>query len=258
MKVGDATALVAITVAPRQLMSIRMKTLPRKTQYKESLEQLEVDGAELELDFDYGDPVIVPVSSAMVKGFDNRRAGECKVEVQYRGLATEFSVDILPQTLLGITVTQMPEKLDYTPGEMFDRKGLVVSGLYDSGRMEPLRSYSVEPDRPLREGDVAVLITCMTKTTVIPIKVSEMFRPITPDQEPKAWDDFSDPQQPTAPTQRPGYQAPGGFQMPGETPVMTPATPPGVFQIPGGFGIPQTPPADGGFAPTSTAVSPAI
>lgn len=275
VKVGDATALVAITVAPRQLMRIRMKTLPRKTQYKENLEQLEVDGAELELDFDYGDPVIVPVSSAMVKGFDNRRAGECKVEVQYRGLATEFSVDILPQTLLGITVTQMPEKLDYTPGEIFDRKGLVVSGLYDSGRMEPLRSYSVEPDRPLREGDVAVLITCMTKTTVIPIKVSEMFRPITPGPEPKAWDDFTDPQKPAAPTVQPGYQATGGFQMPGEIPVTAPTTPPGGFQVPGGFqtpgaapstpkpsggfqvpggfGIPQTPPADGGFAPTSTA-----
>lgn len=275
VKVGSATALVPITVAPRQLMRIQMKSLPRKTQYKENLEQLEVDGAELELEFDYGDPVVVPVSSAMVKGFDNRRAGECKVEVQYRGLATEFSVDILPQTLLGITVTQMPEKLDYAPGELFDRKGLVVSGLYDSGRMEPLRSFSVEPDRPLRETDVAVLITCMTKTTVIPIKVSEMFRPTSPGPEPKAWDDFSAPQQPAAPTQQPGYQAPGGFQMPGETPIPTPTTPPdgsqapggfqmpgapptapktsGSFQVPGGFGVPQTPPASGGFAPPTAA-----
>lgn len=275
VKVGSATALVPVTVAPRQLMRIQMKTLPRKTQYKENLEQLEVDGAELELEFDYGDPVVVPVSSAMVKGFDNRRAGECKVEVQYRGLATEFSVDILPQTLLGITVTQMPEKLDYAPGELFDRKGLVVSGLYDSGRMEPLRSFSVEPDRPLRETDVAVLITCMTKTTVIPIKVSEMFRPTSPGPEPKAWDDFSAPQQPAAPAQQPGYQAPGGFQMPGETPIPTPTTSPdvfqapggfqmpgassaapkttGSFQVPGGFGAPQTPPASGDFAPPTAA-----
>ena len=41
--------------------------------------------------------------------------------------------------------------------------------------------------------------------------------------------------------------------MPGETPVMTPATPPGGFQVPGGFGTPQMPPTGGGFAPTSTA-----
>lgn len=275
VKVGSATALVPITVAPRQLMRIQMKTLPRKTQYKENLEQLEVDGAELELEFDFGDPVVVPVSSAMVKGFDNRRAGECKVEVQYRGLATEFSVDILPQTLLGITVTQMPEKLDYAPGELFDRKGLVVSGLYDSGRMEPLRSFSVEPDRPLRETDVAVLITCMTKTTVIPIKVSEMFRPASPGPEPKAWDDFSAPQQPATPAPQTSYHAPGGFEMPGETPVPAPTTlaggfrapggfqmpgtdpaapkTTGSFQVPGGFGAPQTSPAGGGFAHPSAA-----
>lgn len=143
-------------------MRIQMKNLPRKTQYKENLEQLEVDGAELELDFDFGDPVVVPVSQAMVKGFDNRRAGECRIEVQYRGLATEFSVDILPQTLLGITVTQMPDKLDYAPGELFDPKGLVVSGFYDSGLMEPLRSYAVDQIVPCG-GRCAVLITCMTK-----------------------------------------------------------------------------------------------
>ena len=52
------------------------------------------------MNFDYGDPEIIQVHSDMVKGFDNRRAGECKVEVRYQGLATEFSVDILPQTLL--------------------------------------------------------------------------------------------------------------------------------------------------------------
>ena len=238
VKIGDATTLVPITVAPRQLMRIRMHTLPRKTQYKENLEQLEVDGAELELEFDFGDPVVIPVSSAMVKGFDNRRAGECKVEVQYRGLATEFSVDILPQTLLGITVTQMPDKTDYGPGDRFDPKGMVISGLYDSGRMEPLRSYSVEPDRPLREGDMAVLVTCMTKTTVIPIKVAEMFRPAAPSLEPQAWEEFSRPQQPAAP------QAPGGYQ------------PPSGFQMPGGFEAPPAAPAapqSGGFAPPAAA-----
>lgn len=234
IKVGGASARLPITVAPRQLMRIQMKNLPRKTQYKENLEQLEVDGAELELDFDFGDPVVVPVSQAMVKGFDNRRAGECRIEVQYRGLSTEFSVDILPQTLLGITVTQMPDKLDYAPGELFDPKGLVVSGFYDSGLMEPLRSYAVEPDRPLQEGDVAVLITCMTKTTVIPIKVAEMFRPTAPSPEAKAWDEIAKPKQPDEPamsSSHPDSAYPGGgFSIP-------PLTPPAVAK--GGGFMPQ-------------------
>lgn len=184
--VEDAAAVFPIVVVPRQLMSIRVCKLPDKTKYKERLEQLKIDGAELELDYDYGEPKIIPIETYMVKGFDNRRAGECKVEVQYQGLVAEFSVDILPQTLLGITITQMPEKVDYAPGENFDPKGMVVSGFYDSGVLEPLRSYAITPDRPLQEGDVAILVASVDKTAVVPIKVAEMFR--AKDTDPKPWD----------------------------------------------------------------------
>lgn len=187
--VGDASATLAINVVPRQLLSIRVSKQPDKTQYKERMEQLDVKGAELELNFDYGDPEIVPVEASMVKGFDNRRAGECKVEVQYQGLAAEFSVDILPQTLLGIMITQMPEKVDYAPGDSFDPKGMVVSGFYDSGVIEPIRSYAVSPDRPLQVGDVAILISSVDKTAVVPIKVGEMFRPKP--VEPQPWNTIS-------------------------------------------------------------------
>lgn len=42
-------------------MNIRVCKLPNKTQYKERLEQLDVTGAELELDYDYGDPFKFPL-----------------------------------------------------------------------------------------------------------------------------------------------------------------------------------------------------
>ena len=74
-------------------------------------------------------------------------------------------------------ITQMPEKTDYAPGESFDAKGMIVSGFYDSGMIEPIRSYAISPDRPLQEGDVAILISSVDKTAVVPIKVGEMFRP---------------------------------------------------------------------------------
>lgn len=199
--VGDASATLAITVAPRQLLSIRVCKMPDKTQYKERLETLDVTGTELELNFDYGDPEIIQVHSDMVKGFDNRRAGECKVEVRYQGLATEFSVDILPQTLLGIMITQMPEKTDYAPGESFDAKGMIVSGFYDSGMIEPIRSYAISPDRPLQEGDVAILISSVDKTAVVPIKVGEMFRPKP--AEPQPWETVSQTPNPTVPPAEP-------------------------------------------------------
>jgi len=186
LKVSDAVAQVPITVSPRQLLSISVCKLPDKTQYHERREKLDVTGAELELRYDYGEPDVMPIKADMVKGFDNRMAGECQVEVQYQGLATNFKVDILPQQLLGIMVTQMPEKVDYAPGEMFDKKGLIVSGFYDSGVLEPIRSYAIEPDRPLQESDVAILVTSMDKTAVIPIKVAMMFQ--TKPEQPQSWE----------------------------------------------------------------------
>lgn len=169
-------AEVPVTVAPRQLISITVSKLPDNTRYHENRGSFDVTGAELELQYDYGEPEHILITASMVKGFDNRRAGECQIEVQYEGLATHFNVDIIPQQLLGITITKMPDKVDYAPGETFEKEGLVVSGFYDSGILEPLRSYAIEPDRPLTESDVAILISSMDKTAVIPIKVAEMFR----------------------------------------------------------------------------------
>ena len=247
VKCGDAVSQVAVSVTPRQLMSISVCKLPNKIQYRENREQLDITGAELELSYDYGEPIKIPIESDMVKGFDNRRAGECQVEVQYQGLAANFTVDILPQQLLGITITQMPEKLDYAPGEMFDKKGLVVSGFYDSGILEPLRSYAVEPDRPLTESDVAILISSMDKTAVIPIKVAEMFRPKL--EQPIDWDTLSDQDSAEPPPAEP-LIIPPVEPMPAPEPEpesepQIPAAGPGFLPDPTmGFGIPPEPMLD--------------
>lgn len=245
VKCGDAVSQVAVSVVHRQLMAISVCKLPNKTQYRENRERLDITGAELELSYDYGEPIIIPIESDMVKGFDNRRAGECQVEVQYQGLAANFTVDILPQQLLGITITQMPEKLDYAPGEMFDKKGLVVSGFYDSGILEPLRSYAVEPDRPLTESDVAILISSMDKTAVIPIKVAEMFRPKL--EQPIDWDTLSD-QDSAEPSPAEPLIIPPVEQIPVPEPEpepQLPATGPGFLPDPTmGFGIPPEPTLD--------------
>lgn len=185
IKVNTADIQLPITVTPRQLIAIRVHKKPNKLRYRENCDQLDTTGAELELEYDYGDPLLIPVTNDMVKGFDNRRAGECRVEVQYQGLADSFTVDIIPQKLLGITISQMPSKTDYASGDMFNKDGLVVLGFYDSGQLLPLRSFLLEPDRPLQESDIAVLVTSMDKTAVIPIKVGEMFR--SKPEQPREW-----------------------------------------------------------------------
>lgn len=57
---------------------------------------------------------------------------------------------------------------------------MIVSGFYNNGLMFPISAYAIEPGGPLKEGDVAIVVTSMDKTAVIPIKVSEAYRPIEP------------------------------------------------------------------------------
>lgn len=237
VKVGDAFAEFPVTVSPRQLISIHVSKMPDKMQYRENRDSFDVTGAELELRYDYGEPDYIPITAHMVRGFDNRRAGECQIEVQHEGLATHFNVDIIPQQLLGITITQMPNRVDYAPGETFDKEGLVVSGFYDSGILEPLRSYNIDPDRPLAESDVAILVSSMDKTAVIPIKVAEMFRKKVEEPEWTAPDTLTFEDSPIegippAPTPEPdmGFLPNSDFGLPSAPEVpgfdFTPAPPP--------------------------------
>lgn len=167
---------VAIGVTPRQLKGIQVSKLPDKTKYLEGKDNLDMSGAELQLDYNYGEPLFIPATAEMAHGFDNHTVGECKVELQYSGFFTTFSVEILPAQLIGLLVSKLPDKTDYAPGEVFDKQGMLVCGFYNNGAMLPINSYMITPDGPLTEKDVAVVIVNMDKSAIVPIRVAEMFR----------------------------------------------------------------------------------
>lgn len=170
---------IAIAVVPRQLTGIEIATPPVKTKYLERKEELDLSGATLTLNYNYGESRTIPVEQSMIHGYDNRTPGEVSVEVQFEGFYTFFRVEVIPAQLMGILISRPPEKTDYAPGEKFDRAGLLVLGFYSNGQMQPIHSYLITPQRPLKESDVAVIVTSMDKSAVIPIRVAEMFRTVT-------------------------------------------------------------------------------
>ena len=172
---------IPIGVNPRQITGIFVERMPDKAKYLEKKETMKADGGQLRLEYNFGDPSIIEITNDMLRGFDNRQAGECVVEVQYKGFTTKFSVEITPQQLIGLLVTKMPDRTTYAPGEKFDPTGMTVSGFYNNGLLQPVTSYAILPDRPLEEQDVAVTIGNMDKTAVIPIAVSEQYRAPKPE-----------------------------------------------------------------------------
>lgn len=184
VKVGEARTEIAIGVTPRQLTGIEVIQSPHKTKYLEKKDLFEAEGAELQLNYDHGEPTCIPITNDMVHGFDNRQAGECVLEVQYNGFITQLSVEITPQQLIGILISKPPDKTDYAPGEMFEKQGMQVSGFYNNGLLQAINSYMLSPDRPLKESDVAVVVTSMDKSAIVPVRVAEMFREETPTETP--------------------------------------------------------------------------
>lgn len=171
-----ATVDVPIGVNPRQITGIFIKRLPDKVKYLEKKDTIEAAGGLLGVEYNFGTAAVIDITKEMLHGFDNRRAGECVVEVQYKGFTTTFSVEITPQQLIGLLITKMPNRTTYAAGEQFDPTGLAVSGFYNNGLLQPITSYAIMPERPLEEQDVAVTIWNMDKTAVIPISVDEQYR----------------------------------------------------------------------------------
>lgn len=105
-----------------------------------------------------------------------------------------ISVTVVPQQLMDIFISNMPERTSYTSGELFNRAGMVVSGFYNNGQIQPVGGCNIDPDRPLTEADTAIVITSMDKTTIVPIRVSGVFR--AEDQNPTGIDGPAEWQRP--------------------------------------------------------------
>lgn len=172
---------IPIGVNPRQITGIFVERLPDKVKYLEKKDTMKADGGQLRLEYNFGPATVIDISDDMLHGFDNRRAGECVVEVQYKGFTTTFPVEITPQQLIGLLITKPPDRTTYAPGERFDPTGMAVSGFFNNGLLQPITSYAIMPDRPLDESDVAITIGNMDKTAVIPILVSEQYRAPLPE-----------------------------------------------------------------------------
>lgn len=181
---GPVSAEIPLVVMPRQLQSIEMCQLPYQTKYMERKDALCVTGGKVQLNYNFGEPNVIPLTNDMVHGFDNRSVGPCKLEVQYEGFLSSFSVEIIPAQLLGILIAQKPDRTEYAPGELFDKTGLQVSGFYSNGLMQRIQSYLITPQRPLVESDVAIVITSMDKSAIIPIRVSDVYKQQAPVSEP--------------------------------------------------------------------------
>lgn len=134
---GRNTTTYNVTVIPKSLAGISVQALPTKTQYIEGLENINLAGGVLLMTYDNGTTETVPLSNALVTGFNNSIVGENQLTVSYRGFETTFNVQIIPKSISSIEMKMLPSKTQYIEGkETFDATGGQILVKFNNGTQE--------------------------------------------------------------------------------------------------------------------------
>ena len=102
------TATFEVTVQAKSLESIKVTTPPDKTEYLEGKDELDVTGGKLTLNYNNGTSEELELTAEMVSDFDNTKAGEQVITVNYGGLSDTFNVTIDHDWEMEFTVDKEP------------------------------------------------------------------------------------------------------------------------------------------------------
>ena len=162
------------SVFEQEPQAIFVTTLPTITSYVEGKDTLDVSGGEITRLYTGGLTETLPLTQEMVTGFDNSQVGPCRLTVTYQGLQTDFDVDILPKSLVAITMETLPERLTYLEGrDSLDISGGMIKLWYDNDTFEtiPLTKQMVTGFDNSQPGTQELTVTYAGKTTVFTVEI---------------------------------------------------------------------------------------
>ena len=120
----------------QQIKSILVSNAPKKNVYLIG-EEANYDGLRVLVTRNNGETFTVRAAKCNITGFDSSKAGFIRVQVEYEGAVSDFSVEIkepprLTPTLKSITMEKLP-KTEYKLGEGLDTTGGVILCEYVDG-----------------------------------------------------------------------------------------------------------------------------
>jgi len=152
------------------IQSISIKTKPNKTDYYVG-EKLDTTG--LTLTAHYGDGT----QKAITSGFTCQMSkinvgGQTIVTVTYEGKMTTFAIQVLQNEVTRISVSTLPNQLEYYVGEKMDTTGLTLTAHYSDGTTKNITSgFSCQPSVLSSVGQTMVTVTYEGQKTTFPVQV---------------------------------------------------------------------------------------
>lgn len=118
--------------------SIQVTTLPSKLTFVEG-ESLNFSGGKIMLYYKDGHTEEKALTRSMISGFDNTRIGSQTLTVTFGRNTTTYTITILPKSMSGINVAELPAKTQYIEGlETLDLTGGSLLLNYDNGTTETI------------------------------------------------------------------------------------------------------------------------
>lgn len=144
IRMNGLSVPVFIHVNDQPVSALSLKTPPKKTVYLEGHDAFAPGGCVVTATLANGHEIEVPVTNAMVTGFDFSKPGTQTLTITYRGSTCAFDVTIQPKKVKALEVFGIPNQQTFCQGEHYDFTGIRVTAKYDNGTMQTVANYTIE------------------------------------------------------------------------------------------------------------------
>lgn len=166
----------AITVQKNNVVELKIKTPPTKTEYKEGQH---FDKTGMVVEATYKDGTTKVITDYTIENGNNLKANQTQVTISYEGKTIQQSITTIPNPLMEIKITKAPNKIKYVVGQDFDKTGMVVTGTYQDSTTQEILDYTIENGTNLTKEQTSVTIKYEEKTITQSIVVQE--KPVNAD-----------------------------------------------------------------------------
>lgn len=128
---GGKTATLTVEVVPVAISGITISSRPDKLNYYEG-ETLDTTGLKLTANYNNGDVQTIE-SNFTCSPEVLTTSGNQTVTVSYDGQTATFAVKVMPATVTGIVLKELPFNCNYFVGDTLDPTGLSLTATYNSG-----------------------------------------------------------------------------------------------------------------------------
>lgn len=132
------TVTFEVTVTPVGIESLKMESLPTKTEYLEG-EALDLTGMVLVAIMN-NDTEKQVSAGYTVDGYSSN-PGRHTITIGYMGKTVSFEVTVNEKSVVSLVLKAAPKKTEYIAGQPFDPAGMMIIATYDNGDVEVVEEY---------------------------------------------------------------------------------------------------------------------